>query len=161
MIPIKSERRYSVKGKYRPVDADVIHNGGMKEVGHRIRMLRKARGLTQPQLAKAIGCAQSTISELETGESRKPQSGNLLKLAKFFDVDIEHLLSGKGDPRTVSSMSDDESELLILYRSLSPSGRGYVLGRARDVHQDEHRGDGDSPPHQDPPAHPTKPKRLN
>ena len=36
-------------------------------VGRRIRTLRKARGLTQAQLAEATGLPQSQISQIESG----------------------------------------------------------------------------------------------
>lgn len=39
----------------------------MSTVGERIRTLRKARGLTQPQLAREVGIDQSTVSDIERG----------------------------------------------------------------------------------------------
>lgn len=39
----------------------------MGTIGERIRALRKGASLTQPELAKAIGISQSTLSDIENG----------------------------------------------------------------------------------------------
>jgi len=39
-------------------------------IGQRVRSARKAAGLTQKELAEKVGIRQSTISELEKGESQ-------------------------------------------------------------------------------------------
>lgn len=41
-----------------------------KEVGKRIRFIRKFHGLTQPVFAKALGVHQGTVSGWETGKPR-------------------------------------------------------------------------------------------
>lgn len=66
-------------------------------VGVRLRHARKLRGLTQVQLAKASGVKQSTISELETGESKSPWGTSLVQLAQSLQVSSEWLASGEGD----------------------------------------------------------------
>lgn len=133
-----SECRFIVKGNYRPADADAPEYLAMKSVGKRIRDLRRARNLTQPELAKATGLAQSSISEIETGESQSPSALTLVLLAKFFDVDPEHLLTGRGMEHPVSALTDQEAELLLMFRAISPEGREYLLSRVRSVHRDEH-----------------------
>jgi transcriptional regulator with XRE-family HTH domain len=110
----------------------------METVGNRIRKLRKARKLTQPQLAKAVGITQASVTDLETGRSKSPASSTLTRLARFFEVDPEWLMTGKGPQHAVSILTDQESELVLLFRSLSSESREYVLGRARTVHKDEH-----------------------
>jgi transcriptional regulator with XRE-family HTH domain len=110
----------------------------MEKVGDRIRRLRAARKLTQGQVAKAIGITQGSFTQLETGKSKSPASSTLTKLARYFEVDPEWLMTGKGAQNQISTLADDESELLLLYRALSSESRQYVLGRARSVHKDEH-----------------------
>jgi transcriptional regulator with XRE-family HTH domain len=46
-------------------------------LGRKVRTLRKARGLTQVQLAKKLGITQPSLSEIETGET-KEVSGTVL-----------------------------------------------------------------------------------
>jgi transcriptional regulator with XRE-family HTH domain len=67
-----------------------------REVGVRLRHARKLKGLTQVQLAKSSGVKQSTISEVETGESKSPVGTNLVRLAQTLSVSPEWLAAGKG-----------------------------------------------------------------
>lgn len=129
----------------------VIHNRGMETIGDRLRKLREARQLTQDQVAEKIGVRQGSYTQLETGKTKTPRSSNLAKYARLYGVDPEWLMTGKGSQHPISTLSDDESDLVVVYRSLSPEGRGYVLGRARAIHKDEH---GRDDPHrrEDPPS---------
>jgi transcriptional regulator with XRE-family HTH domain len=54
-----------------------------------IRALRKARGMTQPQLAEAAGMSQPRISEIETPGSRSLNLETLLRIADAFDIALE------------------------------------------------------------------------
>lgn len=65
-------------------------------LGHNIRLLREARGLTQSQLAKASGVPRPTWANLETGTAN-PTLSVLLKVAAALQVSIEELI---GPPRT-------------------------------------------------------------
>lgn len=38
-----------------------------------IAEIQSTRGLTQPQIAEAAGCAQATISDLATGKTAEPR----------------------------------------------------------------------------------------
>lgn len=111
----------------------------MEKLAQRLKRLRKAANLTQPQLAKATGVPGSTIAEIETSVTQNPTFETLKKLAAFFDVNEEWLNSGKGQQHTVSSMRDEESELLLLFRALSNPGKDYVLSSLRDLHANERR----------------------
>lgn len=134
-----------------------IHNQDMKTVGQRIRDLRVAKKLTQEQLAKGLGIQQGSVTDLERGVSKSPASHTLTKLARFFEVDPEWLMTGKGSQHPVGALSEKEAELLLVYRALSNDGQNYVLGRARSIHKDEYdqtgkqrrfgkeRPDGDAP----------------
>lgn len=122
----------------RHTNAEVIHNADMEKVGDRIRRLRLSRKLTQGQVAKAIGITQGSFTQLETGKSKSPASSTLTRLARFFEVEPEWLMTGKGVQNSVSLLTDAESELILLFRALSTESRDYVLGRARSVHRDEH-----------------------
>lgn len=61
-------------------------------VSHRIRDLRLLRGMTQQDLAEAIGVHAPHISDLERG-IKSPTVGTLAKLAEALDVEPEALLS--------------------------------------------------------------------
>ena len=57
-----------------------------------IRELRRARGLTQEQLAKASGVPRATWAHLETGAAN-PTLGVLVRVAAALQVSIEELIS--------------------------------------------------------------------
>lgn len=55
-----------------------------------IARMRLAKGLTQNQLAEAVGCLRGDISRWERGE-RRPNTGSALKLARALGCKIEDL----------------------------------------------------------------------
>lgn len=57
----------------------------------KLRELRKAKGLTQPEFAKAFNVAFGTVSMWETGK-RQPDFQTLTRLAEFFGVTTDYLL---------------------------------------------------------------------
>lgn len=62
-----------------------------KQLGQRIATLRKARGLTQVQLAERMGVAQQTFAHYEAGRLRL-LAGALPGLAGELGVSVEELL---------------------------------------------------------------------
>lgn len=69
-----------------------------EQLGQRIATLRKARGLTQVQLAERMGVAQQTLAHYEAGRLRL-LAGALPKLAGELGVSVEDLL---GETKTKS-----------------------------------------------------------
>lgn len=63
-------------------------------LGERLRWLRKNRGLTQVELAEAMGCEQTMISSWEVGRTR-PTSATLVALARFHQMPLEALDEGE------------------------------------------------------------------
>lgn len=68
-----------------------------EQLGQRIATLRKARGLTQVQLAERMGVAQQTLAHYEAGRLRL-LAGALPKLADELGVSVEDLL-GETKPK--------------------------------------------------------------
>jgi transcriptional regulator with XRE-family HTH domain len=71
-------------------------NGFKQRVGERIKTLREARGLSQPQLARLMshtGGNGSQISRWERGH-QFPNPANVSALARAFGVTEEELLCG-------------------------------------------------------------------
>lgn len=64
---------------------------------HRLRSLRKEKGLSQQALSERIGVSKSSVNMYERGE-REPNYETLETIADFFDVDIDYLL-GKSDTK--------------------------------------------------------------
>ena len=66
-------------------------------LGARIAALRRKRGLSQTQLAQAVGVSPSAIGMYEQGR-REPSAALLVALAQQFDVSTDYLLTGKPSP---------------------------------------------------------------
>lgn len=62
-----------------------------KEVGERVRKLRRERSLSQDALAAATGLTPQTIRNLESGATY-PRMATLEKLAGVFEVPVRELL---------------------------------------------------------------------
>lgn len=60
----------------------------------RLKELRKAKGLTQTQVADELNMPQNTLSQYENGK-RKPSKLALNALADYYAVSIEHLKGNK------------------------------------------------------------------
>lgn len=66
------------------------------DLGGNVRDYRGQRGLSQAQLAKAIGVSQPRIAEIERGEAN-PRLSTIAKLAKALDVPVSELLARRHD----------------------------------------------------------------
>lgn len=58
-------------------------------VAFKIKTLRKAKGMTQQELADATGINRSTLGGYETGR-RNPRLPDLQQLAEFFGVGLDY-----------------------------------------------------------------------
>lgn len=63
------------------------------DTGKRLRELREARGLSQEEVAKAIGVGRVTYLKYENGENRPVRK--LKELSSFFKVSIDYLLGNE------------------------------------------------------------------
>lgn len=60
-------------------------------VWSRIKVVRKERGLTQPQVAVGAGISISTLWAIESGYEEKTTEETKRKLAKFFKCDVDDI----------------------------------------------------------------------
>lgn len=71
-------------------------------VGARIAEARRAKGLTQGQLAQAIGASSNmAVSRWERGEIR-PSAGHAIALARVLGTTVEALLADEAHPPTIA-----------------------------------------------------------
>lgn len=78
-----------------------------------IKDIRIRKGLTQAEVAAAIGVSSVVYSRYETG-SRQPSVDTLVQMADLFGVTVDYLL-GRQDIED-STLSDYEINLLIASR---------------------------------------------
>ena len=63
----------------------------MKRFGEKLRTLRQRRDLTLRQLATVLEVSNGYISRMETG-NKTPNVAMLVKIANFFNVDLNQLV---------------------------------------------------------------------
>lgn len=103
-------------------------HSGAKKLGETIRRLRKDNGLTQAQLAEAIGVDESYISKIETGRlPYTPSEETLRLLAQILKADPLELLA-------LAQKTPDELQSVVG----SPSAREFFeLVRERRLESDD------------------------
>ena len=99
--------------------------------------LRKERGLTNEEVGKVLGVSKSRYNNWEIDRA-EPDIATLKALADFFCVSIDYLV-GADERRYPNSpaaeLSEDEKELLSIYKDLSDNGKNILLANARNTAQ--------------------------
>lgn len=65
------------------------------EVGIKIKRLREQHKLSQPELAHKLGIAQTTLSNIENGQTQKIDFALMDKVCQEFGVDFSYFVEGK------------------------------------------------------------------
>jgi len=69
-------------------------------IARKIKELREGMGISQPQLAKGINVANSSISFWENGVN-EPKASYVFALANFFEVSADYLLGVGEQPQHI------------------------------------------------------------
>lgn len=64
----------------------------------RLQLLVDRKKITQAALASGAGVNRSRVSEWLSGKNENPRRSTIIKLADFFECDINWLAEGKGEP---------------------------------------------------------------
>lgn len=89
-----------------------------------LAVLRMKKGLTQAEVAAALGVSSVVFSRYETGK-RQPSIDTLIQMADIFGVTVDYLL-GRQDIED-STLSDYELHLLIASRNADERARQDAL----------------------------------
>jgi len=65
--------------------------------GERLRLLREAAGLTLEEAGKIAGTSKQSVSQIEKGVTKIPGGLFLYRWSKHYNVNLEWLITGKGD----------------------------------------------------------------
>ncbi|MBN2909126.1 helix-turn-helix transcriptional regulator [Polycladomyces sp. WAk] len=84
----------------------------------RLRSIRKARGLSQEELARRVNTTKGTISNYENGYST-PSNEMLLKLADELHTTTDYLLGRIDDPNVKINENTSETEYADLKEVLN------------------------------------------
>ena len=88
------------------------------DISKNIAELRKAKGITQEELAASLYVSRTAISKWESGKSL-PETDKVLAFSKLFNVSADFLLDDEEEFATVVAPSDsaiiiDETEETII-----------------------------------------------
>lgn len=101
-----------------------------------LELLCKQNETSVSAVIQHLGMSKGSITSWKNGVV--PKGDSIIKLAEYFNVSIDYLLTGK---ITNDTLQDDELELLSLYRALSQSGKtackaymnGYLNAHSEDI----------------------------
>lgn len=96
----------------------------MNSLGERVKSLRENMRMTQQDLGNIVELHGSNVGRIENGKVF-PSSDVLLKMAIYFGVSCDWLLTGE-DAKTQICDNADEANLIRLYRQLSPKDKDVI-----------------------------------
>ena len=112
----------------------------MSYIAQNIRKLRKAKGLTQPQLAAQVGLTQKRISDYELSKST-PSIDALPRLANFFGITVDELVGARQTSRDLVTSppakrrhgNSRTARLLELFEQLTPEEQRTTLKQIKGI----------------------------
>ena len=100
----------------------------------KLKELREENNLLQEEIASAIGVSRSTLSCWESGRY-EPDIAALKRMSEYFGVSIDYLVEN-GNATIVKKpldISEDEEELLFLYRGLPKNLKQHMVIYAKTL----------------------------
>lgn len=91
------------------------------KMGERLQSLRKAKGLSQEQLAEKIGVSRQAVSKWE-GDQSLPELDKVMVLSDFFDVSTDYLLKGVVTETFAAAKKADARIFMLIATALNVMG---------------------------------------
>jgi len=98
------------------------------------------RGVTAYRVCKETGLKTGSISNWKSGKYQLKQD-KLQKIAEYFGVSVDYLMgrgdgsSGSAEAAAPAELTEDETELLRLFRLLNSDGRAQALEQVENLAQ--------------------------
>lgn len=110
------------------IGVPICKSGRLEEVtsrdrtpfGQRMSDARRAAGLDQKEVAKAIGISQSTLSELER---EAKGSSHVVAFASLYKVSAHWLATGEGSATEADTLSREALDIARAYEKMNQSER--------------------------------------
>lgn len=100
-----------------------------KKIGYFLKELRKAKNLTQEQLAEKLNVSGRTVSRWETGHNM-PDISLLVELAEFYDVSIPEIIDGE---RKSGAMKKEVKEVAEKMSDYAGAEKEFLLKEIRNL----------------------------
>ena len=113
--------------------------------GEKLRYFRLNCGLSQRQVANAMGLNRTTIGSWESSRT-EPSLDKIVKLAQIYRVDPTEILPNENTPalfkdpenddttgKPIYSLTKDEQQLLVSFRLLDDALRAEVLAKITNI----------------------------
>ena len=97
-------------------------------IGDKIRLHRKALGLTQTELGEKLGVKTNAVSKWECGRVDDIPASKIKAMAKLFDVQPSYLIDEKQPaPTNEGELNAEDKRLLMMIHNLSPVDRERIV----------------------------------
>lgn len=98
-------------------------------LGERLKIARKSKGLTQDRLAKKIGTSRGVITNIELNKTDMPQPLIINALCNVLEITQEWLLNGTGEMNNSEEIRSSKvlSEIYSISQNLSEDEQYYIL----------------------------------
>ena len=84
------------------------------------------KGATVYQVSKATHIAASTFTDWKNGRS-VPKADKLKKIADYFGISVDYLISGEIEEVTPTVLTNDEESVLALFRKIPEHKRALAF----------------------------------
>lgn len=97
-------------------------------IGDKIRLHRKALGLTQTELGEKLGVKTNAVSKWECGRVDDIPTSKIKAMAKLFDVQPSYLIDEKQPaPTNEGELNAEDKKLLMMIHNLTPENRERIV----------------------------------
>ena len=106
---------------------------------NRLNSLLSENGITKNKLATDLGLGSGTIATWEK-RGTIPKGEHLSRIANYFGVTVDYLISDsdvkeKTPAISESDLTEEELELVRMFRSLSEESKAIIMGGVRNAKQ--------------------------
>lgn len=103
----------------------------MATIGENIKKLREKNGMSQSELAAKIGKSRTAVWQYERGDTI-PRMGAIEEMARVFGVKKSAIIENRTEYGFLNLATDDERELIELYRQMSTKAQRALIVGLRD-----------------------------
>ena len=106
----------------------------MATIGENVKKLREKNGMSQSELAAKIGKSRTAVWQYERGDTI-PRMGAIEDMARVFGVKKSAIIENRTEYGFLNLATDDERELIELYRQMSDKAQRALLAGLREYLQ--------------------------